>query len=240
VVAGVVARPPPTGPVPLENVAAADLVRLAQGLYFIFWGLLLAVVVGAQIVIVLWRHTFAELFLGAGVLAVLAGTWRLRQARLDAAWQATMRWPWRWAVLTTYFCVVFYMWRRVPLQPYLQTNALGFLACGIAYLISLSGAVGALTRRLGRTDLARESRWFGAVSVTLLLAPAVAALGYVGVMAVRHDENPLLQFQELLGWITGPVMLVLLLPLSLTLGMVWAAKDATLRRLMAGDSGRSA
>jgi hypothetical protein len=217
-----------------------DLVRLAQGLYFIFWGLLLAVIVGAQIVIVLWLRTFAELFLGAGVLAVLAGSWRLRQVRLDVGWQASARRTLGWALLTTYFCVVFYMWRQAPLQPYLQANALGFVGCGIGYLISLSSTLAALNHGLGRPDLAREARWFGGVTMTLMLGPFVAALGYVSVMAIRYGENPLLEFQEVLSRISGPVMLVLLLPLSLTLGMVWAAKDATLRRLTECDTNRPA
>ena len=53
-------------------IATPDLVRLAQGFYFIFWGLLVAVLVGAQIMLVFWVHSFAEIFLAAGVLAVLA------------------------------------------------------------------------------------------------------------------------------------------------------------------------
>jgi hypothetical protein len=213
------------------GITALDLVRLAQGLYFIFWGLLLVIIVAGQILILPWLRTFAEFFLGVGMLAVLVGTWRLHQAKLDPAWRVSTRWTLTLAVLATYFCVIFYMWRKVPLHPYLQANALGFVACGIGYLIVLSGTMAALGRGLGRSDLARESRWFGGATVTFLLLPFLASLVYMVVMAVRNSENVLLQFHDLLGQLTVPVMLILLLPLSLTLGLVWAAKDATLRRL---------
>ena len=144
------------------------------------------------------------------------------------------------AALTAYFCVIFYMWRKVPLAMYLQVNALGFIACAIGYLIALSRTVSTLAHGLGRDDLAREARWFGGVTVTLLLLPFIAALLYMAFMAAENRENGLLQFHDLLGQVTIPVMLVLLLPLSLTLVLVWAAKDAVLRRLAECDRSRAA
>ncbi|MCS7047694.1 MAG: hypothetical protein NZ483_00165 [Verrucomicrobiae bacterium] len=218
-------------------IRAVDLIRLAQGLYFIFFGVMLASVVGAQILILLWIRTLAEVFLGIGVLAILAGTWRLRQSQLGGAWLQQTRRLLVWAGLTGYFCVLFYMWRRAPLQPYLQFNAVMFVLCGLVYLVLLAGTLRELAACLGREDLMREARWFG-VSVTgLMLIPFGAGLIFVLVQAWRLKENALLQFQELVGLVNTPVLLLGLLPLSLMLGLLWATKDATLARLQALDRG---
>lgn len=216
-------------------IRAVDMIRLAQGLYFIFFGVLLASVVGAQILILLWLRTLAEVLLGLGVLAVLAGSWRLRQAQLGTGWTRQANNLLVWAALTVYFCVLFYMWRKAPMEPYLQVNAAGFVLCGMCYLITLGQALRRVGEALGRHELAREARWFGHSVVVFLVLPFVTGLVYVSVQAWRMKENPLLQFQDMMGWLSTPVLLVLLLPLSLMLGLLWATKDATLTRLQAMD-----
>jgi len=245
-IAGAIVEPasPEPGGLPASWIAALDLVRLVQGLYFIFWGLLVAVLVGGQIVIMLWLRTFAEIFLGIGLLAVLLGTWRLQQVRfhhvqpaaLAGAWPRQARQMMGLAVLLVYFGVTFYMWRRLPLSLYLQVNAGAFVAVGMAYVIRLNRTVALVTAALGRGDLAQEARWFGVTGLLLLGLPFAGSLLYMGVMAIRRDTNLIFEFGTLLGRVSLPIMLVLLLPLSLTLGLVWAAKDATLRKLAEIDA----
>jgi len=62
------------------HVPARDYVRLAQGFYFVFWGLLLTVLTGAQLLMPIEMPPFAEAFLGVGgighvdwVVAVVSG-----------------------------------------------------------------------------------------------------------------------------------------------------------------------
>ena len=234
-----VAVPPPVG------VSARDLVHVAQGLYFIFWGLLVSIVVGTQILATLWLRSFAELFLAAGVLATLVGAWRLTQARLDRLqpaelsrrWRVRTRWIFWLAMLLAYFCVLFFMWRRAVDSLYLQVNALVFVGVGICYLILLSRTVAALALGLGNDELALESRLFNASNIGLLLLPFLGALGYVAVMAVRRESDLLDEFNLLLSQLNTLTALVFLLPLSLTLAVVWAAKDMALRRLEGSDAG---
>jgi len=73
------------------RVPARDYVRLAQGFYFIFWGLLVTVLTAAQLLMPIEISPFAELFLGVGVLATLIGSWRLYQVRsLGEQWHKRM------------------------------------------------------------------------------------------------------------------------------------------------------
>ncbi|NQU11238.1 hypothetical protein HQ590_10635 [bacterium] len=231
-----------TPPAPRSTAASvADLVHLTQGFYFIFWGLLVTVLISAQIVVSLWLRTFAEVFLLGAVLAMVVGVARLRRVRLDGGtsgppaqcWQRQVRRLWWVTLLLAYFSLVFYLWRRLPGHPYLQLNALGFVACGLLLLILLNLVIAALAQTLGRANLALESRWFAAVNVVLLVLPLVATAAYVMAMAARRQTNVLLEFQALLGRLNVFVLVALLLPLSLTLSLVWAAKDLALRDLAA-------
>src|SRR5258708_27730136 len=105
------------------RVPARDYVRLAQGFYFIFWGLLLTVLTGAQLLMPIDMPPFAESFLGVGVLATLLGSWRLYQVRsLGEMWRRRIRVAFTLAMLMEYFCIFFYLWRRAPLSVYLLRN----------------------------------------------------------------------------------------------------------------------
>ena len=242
----------------LPAISAPDLVRLVQGFYFIFWGLLVTVLVGAQILLLFWLHTFAEMFLAAGVFGVLTGTWRLYQTRLGTPARVPSR-PgpavasadagpltaavglWRrhvgrlltLAVLLTYFCVLFYLWRRAPLGLYLQLNALLFVAVGIVYVAALSRTVYALAGLLGRRQLAQESRLYGIGTLALLVGPFLGAVAYLATRTVTRHSNPLVEFHFLITRLNLLISILVLLPFSLTLSLVWSAKDAALQRLAA-------
>jgi hypothetical protein len=219
-----------------SRIPARDLVRLAQGFYFIFWGLLLAVVMGTQLLIALELYAVTELLLAAGVVATLVGSWRLYQARsISPLWRTRAGWTLALALLMTYFCVFFYMWRRIPANVYLLANALAFLGTSIVYMIMLSRAVAALAVVLDRRELLLESRVFSISNVGFLLVPFVGTLIYIGIMSALRRSDLLFEFQYLLARSNLVVVILLLLPFSLTLSLAWVAKDATLKELTTLD-----
>jgi hypothetical protein len=175
---------------------------------------------------------FAELFLGVGVLSTLIGSWRLFQVHsLGEKWRNRMRWALSLAGLMTYFCVFFYLWRRTPESTYLLGNVLAFAATGIAYLIAFNRVVAVLAAVLGREDMVFESRVFGSGNVGLLLLPFAGVVVYILAMAVLEKTNPLAEFRFLLGRANLLIIILLLLPFSLTLSLAWSCKDAVLRQL---------
>lgn len=224
-------------------VSATELLHLAQGFYFIFWGILVSVVVGTQLLVTLELPLFAEIFLAGGIGSTLVGTWRLYKAHLkgvepaDAvkAWRSRARFALILALLIGYFCIPFYFWRRVPANVYLMGNALAFLFAGILYMVMLSRTVAALARALGLQDMVADSRLFSAGNIGLLLAPLTAALLYAVVMGVLHRTNPVRELLLLLGQMNRFLVIILLLPFSLTLSLTWAAKDNLLRALTSRD-----
>ena len=218
------------------RVPARDYVRLAQGFYFVFWGLLLTVLTGAQLLMPIDMPPFAESFLGVGVLATLLGSWRLYQVRsLGKAWHQRIRQVFALAMLLTYFCLFFYWWRRIPMSTYLLGNVLAFAATGIVYVISFNRVVAVLAAALGRKDMVFESRMFGSGNIGLLLLPFACIIAYVIGMAVLQRSDPVSELGFLLGRANLLVIVVLLLPFSLTLSLAWSCKDAVLRQLSALD-----
>ena len=220
-------------------MSARDFVRLAQGFYFIFWGLLLTVLTASQLLLLIGIHTLMDWFLGAGVLAVLVGSWRLYQVRsAGERWHNRMCGVFTLAVLLTYFSVFFCLWRRVPDNAYLMGNALAFIATGILYVIAFNYAVAALATVLSRRDIVLESQLLSASNAGLLLLPFACVIAYlIGMVVVRHS-NPLVELQSLLDRANLFVVIVLLLPFSLTLSLAWSCKDTVLRQLAAFDRAR--
>jgi len=221
------------------HVPAGDYVRLAQGFYFVFWGLLLTVLTGAQLLMPIDMPPFAEAFLGVSVLATLIGSWRLYQVRsLGKSWHQRIRQAFALAAMMTYFCVFFYLWRRVPMSAYLLGNVLAFAATGIVYVIAFNRVVAVLAAALGRKDMVFESRMFGSGNIGLLLLPFACIIAYIIGMAVLQRSDPISELRFLLGRANLLVIVVLLLPFSLTLSLAWSCKDAVLRQLSALDHPR--
>jgi hypothetical protein len=221
------------------QVPARDYVHLAQGFYFIFWGLLLTVLTGVELLMLIDMPPFAESLLGVGVLATLIGSWRLYQVRsLGESWRQGMRWVFTLGMLMTYFCLFFYLWRRVPMSTYLLGNVLAFAATGIIYVIAFNRVVAVLATALGRKDMVFESRMFGSGNVGLLLLPFACVIAYIIGMAVFQHSDPLSELRFLLGRANLLIIVVLLLPFSLTLSLAWSCKDAVLRQLSALDHPR--
>ncbi len=214
------------------QVPARDYVRLGQGFYFIFWGLLVTVLMGAQLLILSDIPPFAELFLGLGVLATTVGTWRLYQVRsLGDLWHRRTLTTLALAGLMVYFCPFVYLWRRVPDNNYLLTNVFAFAAAGILYIIAFNRVVAVLAATLRRKDMALESRVFGTGNIGLLLLPFAGILAYIVVSAVLQKGDLLSEVRFVLSHANLLVIIVLLLPFSLTLSLAWSCKDAVLRQL---------
>lgn len=224
---------------PEFHVPARDYVRLAQGFYFVFWGLLLTVLTGVELLMLIDMPPFAESLLGVGVLSTLIGSWRLYQVRsLGEPWRRGIRWTFGLAMLMTYFCLFFYLWRRVPMSAYLLGNVLAFAATGIVYVIAFNRVVAVLATALGRKDMVFESRMFGTGNVGLLLLPFACVIAYIIGMAIFQHSDPLSELRFLLGRANLLIIIVLLLPFSLTLSLAWSCKDAVLRQLSALDHPR--
>ena len=86
--------------------------------------------------------------------------------------------------------------------------------------------------------MALESHLLSASNIGLLLLPFAGAIAYVVSMSILHKGEPLAELQSLLGHANLLVIVVLLLPFSLTLSLAWSCKDVVLRELASLDHPR--
>ena len=226
------------------KLSAAALVRLVQGFYAIFWGLILTAVVAAHLLAgsrpaLTYISGFDIGLLALGLAAVLIGSWRLWRVRLGGDDADRQRIAWRErtetllgaAVMLVYFAVFFCAWRQLPHNEYLLANALAFLGAGVVYTVLLNRVVSVLAPALGRRDLAVESKWYGAGSIGFLLLPLIGVLVYAFVVAAVKHTSVVPEIIRLADRANIVLVGVLLLPFSLTLSLIWAAKDAVLEQL---------
>jgi hypothetical protein len=217
-------------------ITARDLTRLLQGFYGVFWGLLISVMVGTQLVFGLEARLLTQLLLAGGVVMTLVGSWRLYQAETaGAVWRSRAGWLTVTAALMVYFTVFVLLWQRVPTSRYLLGNVLAFIGTWIVYVVQFNRAVSALGAAFGRRDMAIEARLFNASNVALLLVPFVSALIYIVTMSIAREHSLAFELQLVLRNSNLLLVILLLLPFSLTLSLAWGAKDAVLRRLAAFD-----
>ena len=223
---------PADATVPLDRVAARDLARLTLGFSFVFWGALLTLAGLCESLMVPTLRLMPVLLLGAGSLALVTGAWRLHQVQgLDDSWRRRTREVLIVVALLAYLCPFYAMWRRLPTNTYLLGHVLAMLALFSYSLTLLCHTVSILGRAAGKRSLVIQAILFGTLSVVVLFPP-FALLAQAMVVAARggHDPFALVQFwlERMPPWI----VLALLLPFSLTLSLIWAAKDLTLHRLL--------
>ena len=238
------AAPPPimpvaTAPPALDRLAARDLARLALGFYLVFWGTLVLVIGLCESLTAITFRLTSMFLLGAGSLALATGTWRLHQVRtLGDSWRRRTREMVVVAGLLAYLCPFYVMWRRVPGNIYLLGHALAMLALFSYSLTMLCHTAAVLGRVAGRRSLVTQAILFGSVSVVLLFPP-LALLAQLMVTAAHAGSDPLALLQFWLERSRPWMVLVLVLPFSLTLSLVWAAKDEVLHRLLTAPEERA-
>jgi hypothetical protein len=227
---------PPATPPPLpalDTLSAAALARLSLGFYFLFWGLLVLIAALTESLTIVTLRPLSVILIGTGCLAMTTGAWRLTTVTgLGDSWHRRT-----WALfiataLVAYLSIFFVLWRRIPVNAYFLGHALAFFAMVLLTLCLLCLPVMVVARAANRPGLAMQAGAFGTTALVLLLPPFSLIVQRM-IEASRNGVDPysLLQFwvAHTSIWIT----IILLVPFSLTLSLLWAAKDLVLEHLNA-------
>jgi ABC-type Na+ efflux pump permease subunit len=214
-------------PVPVEQ-----LLRTAQGLYGIFFGVLVAALTFAYIAFEPFMPRFGTIMLLLALGALCFSAHKLRRAtEFGGAWVGlTTRAMWL-AALGVYFTPIFFMWRKFPRDTYLLVNVLAFVIVGILFLIVVTAAIGAFAHSCDDQSLLSESRLFFGGLVVLLGAPFAAMLVYVAAMTMRFRSDLADELLRVAARAQKPAMVLMLLGVSMTLSLVWLAKNRVMREL---------
>lgn len=218
-----------------------SLGRLVRGLSALFWGLPISLVVCFHTA---RTDTFGTLGFSFGVVPPLAATgllvyglWQLggfqKQERI---WRQTLDRARLLSLVNFGLSPFLYWWNQDPGQAFFIAMVLLLLLSGLLFLGSLNHVVQRLGAMLPDEALRQETRQFTSFNLNVLWITFVLAAAYLGlgmatrlpawlrVMAAALDRSSL--------WF---LVLLVLLPLAVTMALLWKTKEVILENVFGGE-----
>lgn len=204
--------------------------KLVRGLSALFWGLPAALIVCFGTAVFGWFRvlSIAPVLVTTGLL--LYGLWQL------GAFQRQER-PWRLALdrarlvgLINFGLSPFlYWWYRIPENPFF-TIMVGLLAVtGLLFLFNLNLVIGRLGEMLPDETLRHETRQFTSLNRVLLVSLLIVVSVYIFLQQMPGLPLPLLiLLASLQRFSQSTVLLLVLLPISMTMALLWKTKEVIL------------
>jgi len=206
--------------------------RLVRGLSALFWGLPASLVICVGTALSGWFRAFsvAPTFAATGLL--LFGLWQI------GAFQKQER-PWRAALdrarlvgLVNFGLSPFlYFYQKIPDNPFFLVVVILIALSGLLFLFNLNLVIARLGEMLPDETLRQETRQFTVINRVLLIVLLFAASVYVFLARMPGVALPLplLRLWEYLqGTQPWSLLLLVLLPLSLTMALLWKTKEVIL------------
>lgn len=215
-----------------------SLGRLVRGLSALFWGLPLTLLASVETVKVDW-------FRNVGILPVLAmnslllyGLWQMGAfQRQERVWRAALDRARLLALINCGLSPHLHWWSRLPGNDFFGTMVLLATCCGLIFLISLNLVLRRLSAMLPDETLREETRSFTNLNRILLLVMLLLVVGYGGL---RWWPEMLDRLGVVVYWIqtlgTWLIILLVLLPLAMTMAMLWKTKEVILESVFTGKN----
>lgn len=207
-----------------------SLGRLVRGLSALFWGLPTALIVCVGTATAGWFKGFGAVPALAATGLLLFGLWQMGDfQKQERPWHAALDRARLLALVNFFLAPFLHWWNRLPDQPYF-TLAVALLALsGLLFLFNLNLVLARLGAMLPDETLRQETRQFTAVNRGLLLAMLILATLFV-LIAQLSDPPPQLVaaanlFSQFGFW---SFVLLVLLPLSMTMALIWKTKEVIL------------
>lgn len=211
-----------------------SLGKLVRGLSALFWGLPAALIVCAGTAFGGWFRAFNVIPVTVTTGLICYGLWQI------GAFQKQER-PWRialdrarlMALINLGLSPFLFWWNRMQDNPFFITMVALFAVTSLLFLFNLNLVIARLGEMIPDETLRQETRQFTVINRTLLII--VLAIASCLVFLIQMQSLPQ-DFRELLfrlQRIGQPVlMLLLLLPLSLTMSLLWKTKEVIMESLV--------
>jgi hypothetical protein len=214
-----------------------SLGRLVRGLSALFWGLPMAL-------IVCFHTAKAEGLKSYGIVPPLAttgllvyGLWQLGDfQRQERVWRRALDWARVLALVTFGLSPFLYWYNRVPSNGFFAISVLVLTVTGLLLLGSLNFVLKRLGAMLPDEALRLEVRQFTLINLNLLGFTLLLTLVYLAFSAARGLPLWLGALMSLMERGSGLWFLVLmvLLPLAMTMALIWKTKEVILDSIFAG------
>ena len=132
-----------------------------------------------------------------------------------------------------------YWWNRVPMNTFFLIMVVLFAFSGLLFLASLNGVLQRLGAMLPDEALRHETKQFTSLNLNLLLFTFLLGLVFVLLHQASEKNLPLWLHQTKLVldhaslWLLVPLVL---LPLAMTMALLWKTKEVILDSVFSGKS----
>ena len=204
--------------------------RLVRGLSALFWGLPAALIVCIGTATAGWFKAFSIVpALGATGL-LLFGLWQIGAfQKQERSWRTALDRARLIGLVNFFLCPFLYWWNKMPDQPFFTLVVVVLAVSGLLFVFNLNLVLARLGEMLPDETLRQETRQFTAVNRGLLVVLLVLAATYVFLLQMPHQPVTLLLLMLRLERVGQWSLLMLgLLPLSLTMALLWKTKEVIL------------
>lgn len=207
-----------------------SLGRLARGLSALFWGLPTLLIVTVYTARADWLapQAIVPILVLNGLL--LAGLWQMSFfQKQERPWRAALDRAKLLALMNLGLSPFIYWWNHVPDQQFFAVGVSLLALTGVLFLFNLNLVLARLSAMLPDETLRHETKQFTLFNRGLLLGLLILVAIYLG-----FTRLPNLPFQlRLIALILEranqwAVILLVLLPLAMTLALIWKTKEVIL------------
>ena len=207
-----------------------SLGRLARGLSALFWGLPASLVICAETARADWLRPLGIVPVLAGTGLLLYGLWQMSDfQKQERPWRNALDRAKLLGLVNLGLCPFLYWQNKMPGQPFFNAAVVVLVLSALLFLFNLNVVLKQLGAMLPDETLRHETRQFTALNRGLL-----AVLLFFGVAYVVLLRDPRLPaaLGAAFGWLQDfgfwGLTLFALLPLAMTMALIWKTKEVIL------------
>ena len=207
-----------------------SLGRLVRGLSALFWGLPAALIIGVGTAVSGWFRAFSIAPACAATGLLLFGLWQLDSfQKQERPWRNALDRARLIALVNFGLSPFLYFFNKIPENSFFLFVVVLLGLSALLFLFNLNLVIARLGEMLPDETLRQETRQFTVLNRTLLVLLLVLISVYVFLARMPELPVPLMvllaHLQRVGYW---SLLLLVLLPLSLTMALIWKTKEVIL------------
>ena len=224
-----------------DSVPNAELLRslgrLVRGLSALFWGLPIALIVCFHTAKAESLKSFgiAPPMISTGLLVY--GLWQLGDfQKQERIWRNALDRALILGLINFGLSPFLYWWNKVPSNTFFHISVVLMAVSGLLFLSSLNVVLQRLGAMLPDEALRIEIRQFTSLNLNLLFATLILSVAYVAL--VRLESVPYwitLVFSVIERGTVWFLILMVLLPLAMTMALLWKTKEVILENVFGAE-----
>lgn len=213
-----------------------SLRRLVRGLSILFWGLPLTLLVCVRTTVSEWLRPLGILPPILTTILLFYGLLQLGYfQRQERVWTQALERGKLLAIINIGLSPFIFWWNQLPSVPLYWAAVAGLVVSGLLFLFNLNFVLQRLAAMLPDETLRMETRFFTSFNLYLLAGLAVMAGGYAFVRRIESLPIPVLHLVQAVDstreWL---LVFLILLPLAMTMTLIWKIKEVVLASVFEG------